>query len=148
MRHINRTLRLDFDWLFERLHLDPAISMRNVNTKEQIEDLVTQSSFTVSQRNVHATSSHQTNTNNLIVRMSAEFLSLCFLSRTKTILSRLLGRRRRKRNVSWSAQFHLFAPEVYAFSSAFSPFSREQSLRADSHAHAWGTTVSQFSIIL
>jgi len=46
MRHVTRTHRVDLDWLFERILTDPAISIRYVNTKEQLADIFTKGSFT------------------------------------------------------------------------------------------------------
>jgi len=46
MRHVHRTHRVDLDWLFERLHKDPAIGMKYVNTKQQLADILTKGSFT------------------------------------------------------------------------------------------------------
>ena len=40
MRHTGRTHRIVLDWLFERFHLDPAIQIRFVGTKEQIADFL------------------------------------------------------------------------------------------------------------
>ena len=45
MRHVQRTHRIDLDWLFERLRDDNAISMRYVNTKQQLADILTKGSF-------------------------------------------------------------------------------------------------------
>ena len=47
MRHVARTHRVDLDWLFERLKQDPGLSIRFVGTKQQIADLFTKGSFTV-----------------------------------------------------------------------------------------------------
>ena len=46
MRHVGRTHRVDLDWLFERIHKDPAISIKYVNTKQQLADILTKGSFT------------------------------------------------------------------------------------------------------
>ena len=46
MRHVARTHRVDLDWLFERIREDPGISIRYVNTKDQIADLLTKGAFT------------------------------------------------------------------------------------------------------
>ena len=48
MRHVGRTHRVDLDWLFERIHKDPAISIKYVNTKQQLADILTKGSFTES----------------------------------------------------------------------------------------------------
>jgi hypothetical protein len=46
MRDVPRTHRIDLDWLFERILYDPAISIKYVNTKQQIADIFTKGSFT------------------------------------------------------------------------------------------------------
>lgn len=46
MRHVLRTLRVDLDWLFERLRDDPSILLRVVVTKEQMADILTKGSST------------------------------------------------------------------------------------------------------
>jgi hypothetical protein len=46
LRHVARTHRVDLDWLFERILKDPAISIKYVNTKQQIADIFTKGSFT------------------------------------------------------------------------------------------------------
>ena len=46
MRHIQRTHRVDLDWLFERFRIDPGLYMRFIGTKDQIADLLTKGSFT------------------------------------------------------------------------------------------------------
>ena len=51
MRHITRTHRVDTDWLFERFQNDPGISIKYVNTKQQIADILTKGSFTSIQWN-------------------------------------------------------------------------------------------------
>ena len=45
MRHVNRTHRVNIDWIFERVREDPAIRIRYVNTKQQAADLLTKGSF-------------------------------------------------------------------------------------------------------
>ena len=49
MRHVLRTFRVDLDWLFERVRVDPGIFMKYVNTKKQLADLLTKGSFTAAQ---------------------------------------------------------------------------------------------------
>ena len=44
MRHVWRNHRVELDWLFERLTVDPAMSIRYVNTKEQIADMLNKGS--------------------------------------------------------------------------------------------------------
>ena len=51
MRHIQRTHRVDIDWLFERFQSDPSIYIRYVNTKSQTADLLTKGAFTSLQWN-------------------------------------------------------------------------------------------------
>ena len=46
MRHISRTHRVDLDWLFERLLKDTAVTMRYINTKQQLPGMFTKGSFT------------------------------------------------------------------------------------------------------
>ena len=41
MRHVPRTHRVDLDWLFERILKDPSISIKYVNTKQQLADILT-----------------------------------------------------------------------------------------------------------
>ena len=52
MRHIQRTHRVDIDWLFERFQSDPGIYIRYVNAKQQVADLLTKGTFTAIQWNV------------------------------------------------------------------------------------------------
>ena len=49
LRHLARTLRVDFDWLFERFTDDPAISITYISTKIQAADLFTKANFSVLQ---------------------------------------------------------------------------------------------------
>jgi len=46
MTHIPRVHRVDTDWMFERILLDPGIQIKYVNTKQQIADIFTKGSFT------------------------------------------------------------------------------------------------------
>ena len=41
LRHVPRTHRVDLDWLFERISLDPAVRLKYVSTKEQLADILT-----------------------------------------------------------------------------------------------------------
>ncbi len=41
MRHVQRTHREKFDWLYERLRNDRLVSMRHVNIKFQLADIFT-----------------------------------------------------------------------------------------------------------
>ena len=45
-RHVGRTHRVDLDWLFDRVRLDPGIFIKFVGTKEQLADILTKGSFT------------------------------------------------------------------------------------------------------
>ena len=45
MRHVQRTHRVDLDWLFERIMRDKAISIKYVNTKQQLAEILTKGSF-------------------------------------------------------------------------------------------------------
>ena len=46
MRHVSRTHRVDLDWLFDRINLDPKIQIRYINTKHQLTDILTKGTFT------------------------------------------------------------------------------------------------------
>ena len=46
MRHVSRTHRVAFDWLFERINLDPKIQIKNVDTKHQLAYILTKGNFT------------------------------------------------------------------------------------------------------
>jgi hypothetical protein len=46
MRHVQRTHRVNLDWLFERMARDPGIRIKYVGTKQQIADILTKGSFT------------------------------------------------------------------------------------------------------
>ena len=45
-RHVQRTHRIDWDWLFERFLYDKSISMKYIHTKSQTADIFTKGSFT------------------------------------------------------------------------------------------------------
>ena len=49
MRHVQRTHRVNLDWLFERIAQDPGIRIKYVGTKQQIADILTKGSFTAVQ---------------------------------------------------------------------------------------------------
>ena len=49
MRHVQRTHRVNLDWLFERIANDPGIRIKYVGTKQQIADILTKGSFTAIQ---------------------------------------------------------------------------------------------------
>ena len=46
MRHVSRTHRVALDWLFDRINLDPKIQIKYINTKNQLEDILTTENFT------------------------------------------------------------------------------------------------------
>ena len=46
MRHVSRTHRVAFDWLFDRINLDPKIQIKYIDTKNQLADISTKGSFT------------------------------------------------------------------------------------------------------
>ena len=51
MRHMARTLRINLDWLFERITDDPSIIIKYVSTKMQLADILTKAAFSVQQWN-------------------------------------------------------------------------------------------------
>ena len=46
MRHVSRTHRVDLDWLFDRINLDPEIQIKYIDTKNQLADILTEGNFT------------------------------------------------------------------------------------------------------
>ena len=46
MRHVSRTHRDALDWLFDRINLDPKIQIEYIDTKNQLEDILTKGNFT------------------------------------------------------------------------------------------------------
>ena len=46
MRHVSRTHRVAFDWLFDRINLDPKIQIKYIDTKDQLADILTKGHFT------------------------------------------------------------------------------------------------------
>ena len=46
MRHVSRTHRVALDWLFDRINLDPKIQIKYVDTRNQLADMLSKSSFT------------------------------------------------------------------------------------------------------
>ena len=46
MRHVSRTHRVAFDWLFDRINLDPNIQIKYIDTKNQLADMLTKGNFT------------------------------------------------------------------------------------------------------
>ena len=46
MRHVSRTHRVALDWLFDRINLDSKIQNKNIDTKNQLADMLTKRYFT------------------------------------------------------------------------------------------------------
>ena len=46
MRHVSRTHRVAFDWLFDRINLDSKIQIKFFETKNQLADVLTKRNFT------------------------------------------------------------------------------------------------------
>ena len=46
MRHVSTTHRVALDWLFGRIHLDPKIQIKYIDTKNQLADILTKRNFT------------------------------------------------------------------------------------------------------
>ena len=46
VRHVSRTHRIAFDWLFDRINLDPKIQIKYVDSKHQLADVLTRGNFT------------------------------------------------------------------------------------------------------
>ena len=46
MRHVSRTHRVAVDWLFDRINLDPKIQIKNIDTKNQLADILTKGNVT------------------------------------------------------------------------------------------------------
>ena len=46
MRHVSRTHRVSFDWLFDRINLDPEIQILYFDTEHQLADKLTKDNFT------------------------------------------------------------------------------------------------------
>ena len=46
MRHVSRIHRVALDWLFAGINLDPKIQIRFIDTKHQLEDILTKGKFT------------------------------------------------------------------------------------------------------
>ena len=46
MRHVSRTHRVALDWLFDRINLDPKIQIKNIDTKNQLADMLTKGNST------------------------------------------------------------------------------------------------------
>ena len=45
-RHVSRTHRVAFDWLFDRINLDPKIQNNYIDTKNQLANMLTKGNFT------------------------------------------------------------------------------------------------------
>ena len=45
MRHVSRTHRVERDWLFDKINLDPGIQINCVHTSKQLADILTKGSF-------------------------------------------------------------------------------------------------------
>ena len=45
-RHVSRTNRVSLDWWFDRINVNPKIQIMCIDTKHQIEDLLTKGHFT------------------------------------------------------------------------------------------------------
>ena len=45
MRHVSGTHRVALDWLFDRINLDRKIQIKNVDTKNQLADMLTKGNF-------------------------------------------------------------------------------------------------------
>ena len=46
MRHVSRTHRVAFNWLFDRINLDTKIQNKYIDTKHQLADMLTKGNFT------------------------------------------------------------------------------------------------------
>ena len=46
MRHVSRTHRVAFDWLFDRINLDSKIQIKYIDTKNQLADILTKRNLT------------------------------------------------------------------------------------------------------
>ena len=51
MRHVSRTHRVAFDWLFDGINLDPKIQIQLIGTNNQLADVLTKGNFTRDERN-------------------------------------------------------------------------------------------------
>ena len=51
MRHVSRTDRVAFDWLFDRINLDSKIQIKYIDTKNQLADILTKGHFTCDEWN-------------------------------------------------------------------------------------------------
>ena len=46
MRHVSRTHRVAFDWLFDRINLDSKIQIKYIDTENQLADIITKGNLT------------------------------------------------------------------------------------------------------
>ena len=46
LRHVSRSHRVALDWLFDRINLDSKIHIKNIDTKNQLADILTKRKFT------------------------------------------------------------------------------------------------------
>ena len=46
LRNVSRTHRVELDWLFDRINLDPQIQIKNIDTKNQLADMLTKENYT------------------------------------------------------------------------------------------------------
>ena len=51
MRHVSRTHRVAFDWLFDMINLDPLIQIKYTDTKNQLAHILTKGNFTLDEWN-------------------------------------------------------------------------------------------------
>ena len=72
MRHVSRTRRVSLGWLFDRINLDPKIKIKNIDTKNQLADMLTKESSTRDARN------------NLLILLNIMNLSMFFSSHFQT----------------------------------------------------------------
>ena len=122
MRHVSRTHRVIFDWLFDRINLDSKNKIRYIDTKHQLADILTKSNFT------------RDEWNNLIHLFNiSHFSSTCcaknssLISCTNTMAKRMQGQQGEGRSVatSESALVGLSSHVPTSSSSAKSPIASE-----------------------
>ena len=149
MRHVSRTHRVALDWLFDRIKLDPEIQIKNIDTKNQLADILTKGNFTRDEWNhilclfyiSHFSSSDcsevmskRTQKDSGEERVTAKskpmmnLVSRCSDERTPDMLpstaSKSPGKTRHESQFPLSPQteqqFRTVRPVVYAFSSRYS----------------------------
>ena len=97
MRHVSRTHRVAFDWLFDRINLDSKIQTRYIDTKHQLADILTKSTFARDEWN-----------NLLHLNNISHFSSTCcgknssFVSCTNKMASRVQEQKKEERIVAKS----------------------------------------------